>query len=254
MMVGEKVELNIDRTIPVNAEERLTISGLTCKNREGILALDNVSFTARSGEILGIAGIAGSGQRELLESIAGLQRLESGTVTYFDPKDNNKEVDLRQKSPTQIRELGVRLSFVPEDRLGMGLVGNMDLTDNMMLRSYGKGHSMFLDRKTPHDLAENIVEELEVVTPSVKTPVRKLSGGNVQKVLVGREIASAPTVLMAAYPVRGLDINSSYVIYNLLNKQKENGVAVIFVGEDLDVLLALSDRICLLYTSDAADE
>ena len=246
MMVGEKVELNIDRTIPVNAEERLTISGLTCKNREGILALDNVSFTARSGEILGIAGIAGSGQRELLESIAGLQRLEGGTVTYFDPKDNNKEVDLRQKSPTQIRELGVRLSFVPEDRLGMGLVGNMDLTDNMMLRSYGKGHSMFLDRKTPHDLAENIVEELEVVTPSVKTPVRKLSGGNVQKVLVGREIASAPTVLMAAYPVRGLDINSSYVIYNLLNKQKENGVAVIFVGEDLDVLLALSDRIMVL--------
>ena len=246
MMVGAKVELNIDRTIPVNAEERLTISGLTCKNREGILALDNVSFTARSGEILGIAGIAGSGQRELLESIAGLQRLEGGTVTYFDPKDNNKEVDLRQKSPTQIRELGVRLSFVPEDRLGMGLVGNMDLTDNMMLRSYGKGHSMFLDRKTPHDLAENIVEELEVVTPSVKTPVRKLSGGNVQKVLVGREIASAPTVLMAAYPVRGLDINSSYVIYNLLNKQKENGVAVIFVGEDLDVLLALSDRIMVL--------
>ena len=246
MMVGAKVELNIDRTIPVNAEERLTISGLTCKNREGILALDNVSFTARSGEILGIAGIAGSGQRELLESIAGLQRLEGGTVTYFDPKDNNKEVDLRQKSPTQIRELGVRLSFVPEDRLGMGLVGNMDLTDNMMLRSYGKGHSIFLDRKTPHDLAENIVEELEVVTPSVKTPVRKLSGGNVQKVLVGREIASAPTVLMAAYPVRGLDINSSYVIYNLLNKQKENGVAVIFVGEDLDVLLALSDRIMVL--------
>lgn len=145
------------------------------------------------GEILGIAGIAGSGQRELLESIAGLQRLEGGTVTYFDPKDNNKEVDLRQKSPTQIRELGVRLSFVPEDRLGMGLVGNMDLTDNMMLRSYGKGHSIFLDRKTPHDLAENIVEELEVVTPSIKTPVRKLSGGNVQKVLVGREIASAPT-------------------------------------------------------------
>ena len=246
MMVGEKVELNIDRTIPVNAEERLTISGLTCKNREGILALDNVSFTARSGEILGIAGIAGSGQRELLESIAGLQRLEGGTVTYFDPKDNNKEVDLRQKSPTQIRELGVRLSFVPEDRLGMGLVGNMDLTDNMMLRSYGKGHSMFLDRKTPHDLAENIVEELEVVTPSVKTPVRKLSGGNVQKVLVGREIASAPTVLMAAYPVRGLDINSSYVIYNLLNKQKENGVAVIFVGEDLDVLIALCDRILVI--------
>ncbi|MCI7769765.1 MAG: ABC transporter ATP-binding protein [Christensenellaceae bacterium] len=246
MMVGEKIELNIERTVPENVEERLRIDAVSCRNREGVLALDNVSFKANSGEILGIAGIAGSGQRELLEAIAGLQRLENGDVVYFDPKDDNREIDLRQKTPTQIRDLGVRLSFVPEDRLGMGLVGNMDLTDNMMLRSYGKGHSMFLDRKTPHDLAENIVNELEVVTPSIKTPVRKLSGGNVQKVLVGREIASAPTVLMAAYPVRGLDINSSYTIYNLLNKQKENGVAVIFVGEDLDVLLALSDRIMVL--------
>ncbi len=246
MMVGEKIELNIERTVPENVEERLKIDAVSCRNREGVLALDNVSFKANSGEILGIAGIAGSGQRELLEAIAGLQRLENGDVVYYDPKDDNREIDLRQKTPTQIRDLGVRLSFVPEDRLGMGLVGNMDIIDNMMLRSYGKGHSMFLDRKTPHDLAENIVNELEVVTPSIRTPVRKLSGGNVQKVLVGREIASAPTVLMAAYPVRGLDINSSYTIYNLLNKQKENGVAVIFVGEDLDVLLALSDRIMVL--------
>lgn len=246
MMVGAKIELNISRSEPENPEDRLVVEGLELTNRDGIKKLNNVSFTARSGEILGIAGIAGSGQKELLEAIAGLQRLGGGSITYIDPKEDNKRVDLRQKSPTQIRELGVRLSFVPEDRLGMGLVGNMDLTDNMMLRSYGKGHSMFLDRKTPHDLAENIVEELEVVTPSVKTPVRKLSGGNVQKVLVGREIASAPTVLMAAYPVRGLDINSSYVIYNLLNKQKENGVAVIFVGEDLDVLIALCDRILVI--------
>ena len=196
MMVGEKVELNIDRTIPVNAEERLTISGLTCKNREGILALDNVSFTARSGEILGIAGIAGSGQRELLESIAGLQRLEGGTVTYFDPKDNNKEVDLRQKSPTQIRELGVRLSFVPEDRLGMGLVGNMDLTDNMMLRSYRGGHSLFVQRKEPKDLAQRVISELEAVTPNANTPVRRLSGEILQKVLAGREIVADRTALL----------------------------------------------------------
>ena len=146
----------------------------------------------------------------------------------------------------QIRELGVRLSFVPEDRLGMGLVGNMDIIDNMMLRSYGKGKSIFLDRKNPKNLAEDIINSLEVVTPSARTPVRRLSGGNVQKVLVGREIASAPTVLMAAYPVRGLDINSSYTIYNLLTKQKENGAAVIFVGEDLDVLIELCDRIMVI--------
>ena len=129
----------------------------------------------------------------------------------------------------------------------MGLVGNMDIIDNMMLRSYRKGNSMFLDRKRPKDLADSLVSELEIVTPDVNhTPVRRLSGGNVQKVLVGREIAAAPVVLMAAYPVRGLDINSSYTIYNLLTKQKEMGVAVIFVGEDLDVLLALCDRIMVV--------
>ena len=128
----------------------------------------------------------------------------------------------------------------------MGLVGNMDITDNMMLRSYRSGKSVFLKRKPPKDLAEQIIEQLDVVTPSVSTPVRRLSGGNVQKVLVGREIASSPTVLMAAYPVRGLDINSSYLIYNLLNQQKKAGVAVIFVGEDLDVLLELCDRIMVI--------
>ena len=105
---------------------------------------------------------------------------------------------------------------------------------------------MFLDRKKPKDLAEQIIESLEVVTPSPTTPIRRLSGGNVQKILLGREIASAPTVLMAAYPVRGLDINSSYAIYNLLNAQKKKGAAVIFVGEDLDVLMALCDRIMVI--------
>ena len=142
--------------------------------------------------------------------------------------------------------MGVSLSFVPEDRLGMGLVGDMDLTDNMMLRSFQKGHSVFTDRRTPKELAQTVVDELEVVTPGLSTPVRRLSGGNVQKVLVGREIASSPTVLMTAYAVRGLDINSSHTIYNLINEQKKKGIAVIFVGEDLDVLLELSDRILVL--------
>ena len=245
MMVGKKISLNIERTEPKNPCDRLIVGHLDCRDREGVKKLDDVSFTARAGEILGIAGIAGSGQRELLEAVAGLQHLEGGTITYIDP-ESGEEVNLRDKTPMQIRELGVRLSFVPEDRLGMGLVGNMDIVDNMMLRSYGKGKSIFLDRKDPKKLAENIIESLEVVTPGLHTPVRRLSGGNVQKVLVGREIASTPTVLMAAYPVRGLDINSSYTIYNLLTKQKENGVAVIFVGEDLDVLIELCDRILVI--------
>ena len=245
MMVGKKISLNIDRSDPVDPVDRLIVKDINCINREGVKLLDNISFTARSGEILGIAGIAGSGQRELLESIAGLQHLNSGEILYNNPKTSNQD-NLRDKTPMQIRELGVRLSFVPEDRLGMGLVGNMDIVDNMMLRSYRKGKSAFLERKKPKTLAEKVISDLEVVTPSANTPVRRLSGGNVQKVLVGREIASSPTVFMAAYPVRGLDINSSYLIYNLLNQQKEKGVAVIFVGEDLDVLLELCDRILVI--------
>lgn len=245
MMVGKKVSLNIERTEPENPVDRLKVNGINCINREGVTLLSDISFTARSGEILGIAGIAGSGQRELLEAIAGLQHLDSGEIMYDDPKTGKTE-NLIDKTPLQIREMGVRLSFVPEDRLGMGLVGNMDIIDNMMLRSYRKGKGMFLERKAPRNLADSIIEELGVVTPDANTPVRRLSGGNVQKVLVGREIASSPTVLMAAYPVRGLDINSSYLIYNLLNDQKKKGVAVIFVGEDLDVLLELCDRIMVL--------
>ncbi len=245
MMVGKKVDLNIARSEPKNPQERLVIDNISARNHDGVSVLENISFTAFSGEILGIAGIAGSGQRELLEAIAGLYPLESGSVTYNNPK-NGEAVNLRDKTPLQIRELGVRLSFVPEDRLGMGLVGNMNITDNMMLRSYRSGHGMFLDRQRPKNLAKDIVESLEVVTPGLNTSVRRLSGGNVQKVLVGREIAASPKVLMAAYPVRGLDINSSYTIYNLLTKQKENGVAVIFVGEDLDVLIDLCDRILVI--------
>lgn len=245
MMVGAKVSLNIERKDPQNPTDRLVVNHINCVNREGVTLLSDVSFAARSGEILGIAGIAGSGQRELLESIAGLQHLDGGEILYHNPKTGQTD-NLRDKDPMQIRELGVRLSFVPEDRLGMGLVGDMDIVDNMMLRSYRKGHSMFLEKKAPKDLANRIIEQLKVVTPSTSTPVRRLSGGNVQKVLVGREIAASPTVLMVAYPVRGLDISSSYMIYDLLNQQKESGVAVIFVGEDLDVLMELCDRIMVI--------
>ncbi len=252
MMVGKKVDLNIERTEVENKEDRLIVNNMCYVNREGVKVLNHVSFTAKSGEILGIAGIAGSGQRELLESIAGLRHLTHGSIIYNNAKTGSQD-NLRDKTPVQIRDLGIRLSFVPEDRLGMGLVGNMDIVDNMMLRSYKKGKTAFLEKKEPRDLAEKIIDELEVVTPSANTPVRRLSGGNVQKVLVGREIAASPTVLMAAYPVRGLDINSSYLIYNLLNEQKEKGVAVIFVGEDLDVLLELCDRIVVISSGQISD-
>ena len=246
MMVGEKVELSIERTEPKNPVRRLSVQNLTVLNEYGVPALRDVTFDVRGGEILGIAGISGCGQKELLESIAGLQTIQPGASIFFTPPDGSGIKQLIGKNPRQIRELGISLSFVPEDRLGMGLVGSMGMTGNMLLKNYGVGHSIFVETKGAKELAQSILEELKVVTPGINTPVRSLSGGNVQKVLVGREIASAPTVLMTAYAVRGLDINTSYTIYNLLNEQKKKGVAVIFVGEDLDVLLALCDRILVL--------
>jgi simple sugar transport system ATP-binding protein len=245
MMMGEKVDLNIERKDPVNPQKRLVVEHLSVKGTDGKLALDDVNFTAHSGEILGIAGISGCGQKELLESIAGLQKTMQGSSIIYTPEGEESQ-QLVGKSARDIRRMGIALSFVPEDRLGMGLVGNMDIIDNMMLRSYKKGSSIFLDRKKPKKLANRIIDKLEVVTPDANTPVRRLSGGNVQKVLVGREIAAQPRVLMVAYPVRGLDINSSYTIYNLLSEQKEKGVSIIFVGEDLDVLIELCDRIMVI--------
>ena len=227
-------------------ELRIVVRGLSCTDKDGIKVLDDISFTANSGEILGIAGISGCGQKELLEAIAGLNPVDQGSSIEYFAEGAAKEIPLIGKSPKQIRDLGISLSFVPEDRLGMGLVGSMGMTGNMMLKNYSEGHSPLADRREPKKLAENVREKLEVVTPDVDTPVRQLSGGNVQKVLVGREIASAPTVLMTAYAVRGLDINTSYTIYRLLNEQKKKGVCVIYVGEDLDVLLELCDRIMVL--------
>ena len=245
MMVGRAVSLNIDRPEPKNVEPRLVIDGLTVFDELGVKRLDNVTFSINSGEILGIAGVAGSGQRELLESIAGLYPISSGTIT-FNPPEGGESLEMVGKDPMDIRKAGIAMSFVPEDRLGMGLVGSMGMTGNMMLRSWRKGKGIFLNRKEPEALANQVWHDLEVVTPSTNFPVRRMSGGNVQKVLVGREIAQAPSVLMTAYAVRGLDINTSYTIYNLLTEQKMQGVAVVYVGEDLDVLLELCDRILVL--------
>lgn len=244
MMVGRSVTLNIDRPRYDNPKKKLIVENLTCIDNEGVKKLDSVSFVANTGEILGVAGIAGSGQKELLEAITGLYPVKEGSVKFINKNDD--EIELVGKTPKKIRQTGVGMAFVPEDRLGMGLVGSMGMTGNMLLRSWRKGKGAFIRKKDPEALANRIWNDLEVVTPGVNYPVRRLSGGNVQKVLVGREIASEPEVLMTAYAVRGLDINTSYTIYNLLTEQKMKGVAVIYVGEDLDVLLELADRIVVL--------
>ncbi len=248
MMVGRQVTLNIERPEPTNRKECLVVKNLSVKDIYGVTKLSKVSFTAYGGEILGIAGISGSGQKELLESIAGLQKVEPGASILYTPRDSSAEPEeLAGKTPIEIKRMGIRLAFVPEDRLGMGLVGNMNIPENIMLKCYEDGSSFFVDRKHPEQMAESIVTDLEVMTPGLKTPVRRLSGGNIQKVLVGREIAADPSLLMTAYAVRGLDINTSYAIYHLMNEEKKKGTAVIYVGEELDVLLELCDRILVLY-------
>ncbi|MCI8870196.1 MAG: ABC transporter ATP-binding protein [Lawsonibacter sp.] len=238
-MVGRRVDLNIDRPAVEKTRPLLEIRDLTIKNDEGATAIDRVSFYIRGGEILGVAGIAGCGQKELCEAIAGLRPIEGGKMIH----QGDNIVGL---SPKAILEKGISMSFIPEDRLGMGLAPSLSITDNMLLKSYAQGKGPWVDRKRGRADAEQVIRDLEVVTPSTETPVRRLSGGNVQKVLLGREIKAGPNVIVTAYPVRGLDINSSYAIYGILNRQKQDGVGILFVGEDLDVMIALCDKIMVL--------
>ena len=239
LMVGRPVSLEIERPEIEKKETVLECKNLSILKSDGTKGIDDITFKIKSGEILGIAGVAGSGQKELCEGIAGLLQAQNGEINY-------KGENIVGKSPLEIINYGISMSFVPEDRLGMGLVAGMGMVDNMLLKSYKEGKGAFVRRKPARALAEKLVKKLKIVTPGVDTPVRLMSGGNVQKVLLGREIESNPNVLITAYPVRGLDINASYTVYDLLNEQKQKNLAVLYVGEDLDVLLELSDRIMVL--------
>ena len=238
-MVGHKIDLNIERAPMYKTRPLLELRDVSICSDENSTAIDGVSFYIRGGEILGVAGIAGCGQKELCEAIAGLRPIEKGQMIH-------KGENIVGLSPKAIAEKGISMSFIPEDRLGMGLAPSLSITDNMILKKYANSRGIFVDRKTGRADAEQVIRDLEVVTPSADTPVRRLSGGNVQKVLLGREIKAGPNVIVTAYPVRGLDINSSYAIYNILNDQKQDGVGILFVGEDLDVMLALCDKIMVL--------
>ncbi len=239
LMVGRKVDLNIDHPRIDKAKPLLEIRNLTVNNDVGTKAVDKLSFYIRGGEILGVAGIAGSGQKELCEAIAGLRKVKEGMIIH-------NGANIVGMQPQRITEHGIAMSFIPEDRLGMGLAPSLSITDNVILKNYKNGKGPLVDRKTGRAKAQKMIKELEIVTPSTETAVRKLSGGNVQKVLLGREIEAEPNVLITAYPVRGLDINSSYAIYDIINQQKLKGVGIMFVGEDLDVMLALCDKIMVM--------
>lgn len=237
MMVGKAVELNLDRkTVEKTQKPLLNIDGLSVETKENKKALQNISFQLYGGEILGVAGVAGSGQKEICEAISGLIPVEKGRIFFED-------ANIVGKTPREIIQLGIRMGFIPEDRLGMGLIGSMDMVHNLVLRDYYNTKGIFLNRSKSAEKSRELVERLEIKTPSIHHPIKQLSGGNIQKILLGREIDSNPKVLLTAYPARGLDIGASYKIYDLLSEQKLKGVGVLFIGEDLDVLISLCDRI-----------
>jgi simple sugar transport system ATP-binding protein len=241
MMVGGGVSLEIRHEQPLSYDTPvMKIEGLTCFGAEGKPAIDDISFNLYAGEILGLAGIAGSGQKELCELIGGLRKADGGSISFHGE-------NILGLSPPQIKARGVSVGFVPEDRLGMGLAGGLNIIDNVLLRSYEKNPGPFVNRAHGTALAEKIVKDYGISTPSVQHTVKKLSGGNIQKVLLGREIDLSPKVLVTAYPVRGLDIGASYFVYELLNDQKKKGVAVLYIGEDLDVLMELCDRLMVFH-------
>ena len=246
MMVGHSISLNIKRSEAERGAEILRAEGITVKNEEGINALDDVSFSCFGGEVLGVAGVAGSGQKELCEAVTGLIKPAGGRVLLAGKGGRLENIEKRAENLDE--EVGYfgNLGFVPEDRLGMGLVASMGMTDNVLLRTYKKTKGVFADRNTPREMANQLIRSLDIKTPGSEHPVRRLSGGNVQKVLLGREILVNPSLLVVAYPTRGLDIMSSFKVYDLVNEQKEKGVAVLYVGEDLDVLMELCDRILIL--------
>ncbi len=239
MMVGKTVSLSIQRPEAKKDPGIFKVDNLSVRDNEGVLRLDHVGFEMHGGEILGVAGVAGSGQKELCEALTGLQPLETGSILY-------RGREMAGLSPREISLHGISMSFIPEDRLGMGLVANMDMVDNVILRDYYRQKSFLLHRGPSEKRAENMVTALNIQTPGVHHAVKKLSGGNIQKVLLGREIACEPNVIITAYATRGLDVGSSHVVYELLNQQKSKGVAILYFGEDLDVLLELSDRIMVL--------
>ena len=239
LMVGHPVDLCIKRVNFKSTENILEIKNLKVFDEDGIEKLKGISFIVKSGEILGIAGIVNSGQKELCEALVGMQAAREGEINF-------QGENLVGKNTSEIIKKGISMSFIPEDRLGMGLVGSMDMVDNLMLKEYHMQRGIFIDKKPAIKSASEIIKKLEVKTPGIHYPIKNLSGGNIQKILLGRELAANPKLLIMAYPVRGLDINTCYTIYDLINEQKAKGVGVIFIGEDLDVLIQLCDRVMVI--------
>ncbi|MHB0887002.1 MAG: ABC transporter ATP-binding protein [Bacillota bacterium] len=218
----------------------LDLRGVHVQNDKGLPALRDVSLTVRAGEIVGVAGVAGNGQRELAEAVTGLRRVQKGKVLIAG-------ADLTNRSPREIIDAGV--SHVPEDRLGMGLVPGLGVHDNVILKDYrlaAMSSGPLLKPRAIHARATELVERFEVKVAGLDSPVRLLSGGNLQKLLLAREISARPKLIVAMLPTRGLDVGATAAIHRMLLAQRASGAAILFASEDLDEILRLSDRVAVI--------
>jgi simple sugar transport system ATP-binding protein len=221
----------VDRTEPV-----LKLENVTARNERRLVALDNASLTLHSGEILGIAGVAGNGQLELAEVRTGLRKVESGSIYALGREITNKSV-------REIIELG--LAYIPEDRISMGSIATLGIPENVLLKCYSL--FSFLDSTGINSYSENLMDRYEVVYSDLPTPVRHLSGGNLQKLILARELREIPRILIAAYPTRGLDVAAIEYVREVLLDCRDGGSAILLISEDLDELLALSDTVAVIY-------
>ena len=242
MMVGRPVTFEYQITSKMAGEPRLTLSGVSAQSDRGDLGLDNVSLTVHGGEIVGVAGVSGNGQHELAQVIAGLRPSTSGTITV-------EAADATGQSPAALRDMGV--SYIPEERMIDGVVKSFSVADNFVLKSQAEKPfarwGLFLRRKAIDEACQTAIDSYEIKTPSTTTPIKSLSGGNIQKLILARELADHPRVLIASQPTRGVDIGASEYIHHRLLAERENGTAVLLISEDLDEVMALSDRIVVMY-------
>ncbi len=241
MMVGREVNLRPEREAVERGEVRLRIQDLHARGDRGTMALRGVNLTVHAGEILGLAGVSGNGQRELAEVITGLRPCTAGEV-YLDGEP------LTHLSPGEITERG--LAYIPEERMRDGMIGEFTVAENLVLREHHRppfSRHTFLDLSAIAAHADGLIRRFQIKTPSRETPARSLSGGNIQKMILAREIAREPDVLIAAQPTRGLDIGATEYVHRQLLAQRGRGTAILLISEDLDEILALADRIAVIY-------
>lgn len=246
MMVERDVLFTTAGKASAEGEPVLSVQGISVPGDQGLLAVKNLSLEVMSGEILGIAGVAGNGQRELAEALTGLRSISGGKIIVGDQ-------DLTHKKPRDF--IDAKVSSIPEDRLGTGLVPGLDVYDNVILKDYRKppiGKGLLINQRAVREKAENLVDEFHIQVSDLRYPVRMLSGGNLQRLLLAREIMSRPRLVIASYPARGLDIGATEAVYRLLLDLCNEGTAVLLISEDLDELITLSDRIAVIYSGKIA--